>query len=241
KFWGEHGKRIDWIKPYTKVKNTSYAPSNVSIKWYEDGVLNVAANCIDRHLAKRGDQVAIIWAGDDPEDDKKITYRQLHAEVCRFANILRNRNVEKGDRVTIYLPMIVEAAYAMLACARIGAIHSVVFGGFSPDSLAGRIEDCTSSVVITADEGVRGGRKIPLKANSDAAADKAGGVATMIVVRHTQAAVKLKAGRRRHQHRGAPHQGGREHEGRARRLLRRDRKDGAARLPVRADGRRGSA
>ncbi len=195
KFWGEHGKRIDWIKPYTKVKNTSYDPHNVSIKWYEDGVLNVAANCIDRHLAKRGDQVAIIWEGDDPKDDKKITYKQLHAEVCRFANVLKARGVKKGDRVTIYLPMIVEAAYAMLACARIGAIHSVVFGGFSPDSLAGRIEDCTSSVLITADEGVRGGRKIPLKANSDAAADKAGGVTTMIVVRHTKAAVNMKAGR----------------------------------------------
>jgi acetyl-CoA synthetase len=195
KFWGEHGKRVDWIKPYTKVKNASYAPNNVSIKWYEDGVLNVAANCVDRHLAKRGDQVAIIWEGDDPKDDRKITYKQLHAEVCRFANVLKARGVKKGDRVTIYLPMIVEAAYAMLACARIGAIHSVVFGGFSPDSLAGRIEDCTSSIVITADEGIRGGRKIPLKSNSDAAANKAGGVTTMIVVRHTKAAVNMKAGR----------------------------------------------
>jgi acetyl-CoA synthetase len=195
KFWGEHGKRVDWIKPYTKVKNTSYDPHDVSIKWYEDGVLNVAANCIDRHLAKRGDQVAIIWEGDDPAVDRKITYKQLHAEVCRFANVLKQKGVKKGDRVTIYLPMIPEAAYAMLACARIGAIHSVVFGGFSPDSLAGRIEDCKSTVVITADEGVRGGRKIPLKANSDAAADKAGGVATMIVVRHTKAAVNMKAGR----------------------------------------------
>jgi len=195
KFWGEHGKRIDWIKPYTKVKNTSYDPHNVSIEWFEDGVLNVAANCIDRHLEKRGDQVAIIWEGDDPAVDRKLTYRQLHAEVCRFANVLKAKGVKKGDRVTIYLPMIPEAAYAMLACARIGAIHSVVFGGFSPDSLAGRIEDCKSSVVVTADEGVRGGRKIPLKANSDAAADKAGGVATMIVVRHTKAAVSMKAGR----------------------------------------------
>jgi acetyl-CoA synthetase len=194
-FWGEHGKRVDWIKPYTKVKNTSYDPHNVSIKWYEDGTLNVAANCIDRHLAKRGDQVAIIWEGDDPTVDRKITYKQLHAEVCRFANVLKQKGVKKGDRVTIYLPMIPEAAYAMLACARIGAIHSVVFGGFSPDSLAGRIEDCKSSVLVTADEGVRGGRKIPLKANSDAAADKAGGVETMIVVRHTKAAVSMKAGR----------------------------------------------
>src|SRR5215470_19991307 len=148
-FWGEMGKRIDWIKPYTKVKNTSYDPRNVSIKWFEDGTLNAAYNCIDRHLKKRGNQTAIIWEGDDPKDDKKITYRELHDEVCRFANILRNRNVKKGDRVTIYLPMIPEAAYAMLACARIGATHSVVFGGFSPDSLAGRIEDCGSKVVIT--------------------------------------------------------------------------------------------
>jgi acetyl-CoA synthetase len=194
-FWGEHGKRVDWIKPYTKVKNTSFDSHNVSIKWFEDGVLNVAANCIDRHLAKRGDQVAILWEGDDPAVDQKITYRQLHAEVCRFANVLKSRGVKKGDRVTIYLPMIPEAAYAMLACARIGAIHSVVFGGFSPDSLAGRIEDCKSTVVVTADEGVRGGRKIPLKANADTAADKAGGVATMIVVRHTKAAVSMKAGR----------------------------------------------
>jgi acetyl-CoA synthetase len=194
-FWGEHGKRVDWIKPYTKVKNTSFDSHNVSIKWFEDGVLNVAANCIDRHLAKRGDQVAILWEGDDPAVDQKITYRQLHAEVCRFANVLKSRGVKKGDRVTIYLPMIPEAAFAMLACARIGAIHSVVFGGFSPDSLAGRIEDCKSTVVVTADEGVRGGRKIPLKANADTAADKAGGVATMIVVRHTKAAVSMKAGR----------------------------------------------
>jgi acetyl-CoA synthetase len=194
-FWGAEAKRIDWIKPFTKVKNTSYDPHSVSIKWFEDGTLNIAHNCIDRHLARRGDQVAIIWEGDDPKDDKKITYRQLHAEVCRFANVLKARGVKKGDRVTIYLPMIPEACYAMLACARIGAIHSVVFGGFSPDSLAGRIEDAQSSVLITADEGVRGGRKIPLKANSDAAASKAGGVATTIVVRHTGAAVDMKPGR----------------------------------------------
>jgi acetyl-CoA synthetase len=194
-FWGEQAKRLDWIKPFTKVKNTSYDPANVSIKWFEDGVLNVAANCIDRHLATRGDQVAIIWEGDDPKDDKKITYNELHAEVCRMANVLKAHGVKKGDRVTIYLPMIPEATYAMLACARIGAIHSVVFGGFSPDSLAGRIEDCKSAVIITADEGVRGGRKIPLKANSDAAADKAGGVAAMIVVRRTGAAVNMKSGR----------------------------------------------
>jgi acetyl-CoA synthetase len=195
KFWAKEAKRIHWIKPFTKVKNTSFDTHNVSIKWFEDGVTNAAYNCIDRHLKKRGKQVAIIWEGDDPKDDKKVTYAQLHADVCKFANVLKSRGVKKGDRVTIYLPMIVEAAYAMLACARIGAIHSVVFGGFSPDSLAGRIEDCKSNIVITADEGVRGGRKIPLKANADAAADKAGGVTSVIVVRHTGAAVAMKPGR----------------------------------------------
>jgi acetyl-CoA synthetase len=194
-FWGEAGKRIHWFKPYTKVKNTSFDPHNVSIKWYEDGTTNVAYNCLDRHLAKRGDQVAIIWEGDDPKDDARITYRELHAEVCRLANVLKGRGVKKGDRVTIYLPMIPEAAAAMLACARIGAIHSVVFGGFSPDSLAGRLEDAKSTVIITADEGLRGGRKVPLKANADAAADRAGGVTTMIVVRRTGAAVNMKPGR----------------------------------------------
>ena len=194
-FWAEQAKRIHWIKPFTKVKNTSFAPDNVSIKWFEDGVTNVAYNCVDRHLDKRGDQTAIIWEGDDPKHDKKITYRQLHAEVCKFANVLKARGVKKGDRVTIYLPMIPEAAYAMLACARIGAVHSVVFGGFSPDSLAGRIEDCASAVVVTSDEGIRGGRKIPLKANTDAACDKAGGVTSVIVVRHTGGSVAMQAGR----------------------------------------------
>jgi acetyl-CoA synthetase len=194
-FWAEQAKRIDWIKPFTKVKNTSFDPHRVSIKWFEDGVTNIAHNCIDRHLEKRGDQVAIIWEGDDPKDDRKITYRELHAEVCRFANVLKSRGVKKGDRVTIYLPMIPETAYAMLACARIGAIHSVVFGGFSPDSLAGRIEDAKSAVLVTADEGLRGGRKVPLKANADAAAERAGGVVTMIVVRRTGAPVAMKAGR----------------------------------------------
>ena len=179
---GEEAKRLDWYKAPTKIKNTSYAPDNVSIKWFEDGVLNVSYNCIDRHLSKRANQTAIIWEGDDPKDDKHITYQELHDETCRMANILRNRNVAKGDRVTIYMPMIPEAAYAMLACARIGAIHSVVFGGFSPDSLAGRIEDCKSNVVITADEGLRGGRKVPLKANVDAAIAKVGGVDHVIVV-----------------------------------------------------------
>jgi acetyl-CoA synthetase len=151
-FWGEHGKRIDWIKPFTRVKNTTFGPPDVSIKWFEDGTTNVSTNCIDRHLDKRGDQVAIIWEGDDPSESKKITYKELHAEVCRFANVLRNREVKKGDTVTIYMPMIPEAAYAMLACARLGAVHSVVFGGFSPDSIAGRITDCKSKVIITADE-----------------------------------------------------------------------------------------
>src|SRR6478752_2645085 len=190
-FWAEQAKRVDWIKPFTKVKNTSYAPGNVSIKWYEDGTLNVAQNCVDRHLAKRGDQVAIIWEGDDPKDAKSITYKELHAEVCRFANVLKARGVKKGDRVTIYMPMIPEATYAMLACARIGAVHSVVFGGFSPDSLAGRIEDCKSNVVVTADEGVRGGRKIPLKANVDAACDKVGGVDHVLVVKRTGGKVEM--------------------------------------------------
>ena len=194
-FWGEQAKRLDWIKPFSKVKNTSYDPSNVSIKWFEDGTLNVCHNCVDRHLAKRGDQTAILWEGDDPKDDKKLTYKQLHAEVCRFANVLKSRGVKKGDRVTIYLPMIPEAAISMLACARIGAVHSVVFGGFSPDSLAGRIEDCKSNVVVTADEGVRGGRKIPLKANVDAACDKVRGVNSVIVVKRTNVPVTMKSGR----------------------------------------------
>jgi len=194
-FWAEQAKRLHWYKQPTKIKNTSYDPHNVSIKWFEDGTLNCAYNCIDRHLPTRGDQVAIIWEGDDPKDDKKITYKELHAEVCRFANVLKAQGVEKGDRVTIYMPMIPETAYAMLACARIGAIHSVIFGGFSPDSIAGRIEDCKSTVVITADEGLRGGRKIPLKANVDAACEKASGVTNIIVVKRTGAPVNMQAGR----------------------------------------------
>ena len=194
-FWAEHAKRLDWIKAPTKIKNSSFAADNVSIKWFEDGVLNLAHNCIDRHLAKRGNQTAILWEGDDPKEDKKISYRELHAEVCRFANVLKVLGVKKGDRVTIYLPMIPEAAISMLACARIGAVHSVVFGGFSPNSLAGRIEDCKSTIVITADEGIRGGKKIPLKANSDAAADKAGFVKNILVVRRTGGAVEMKQGR----------------------------------------------
>ena len=194
-FWGEHGKRIDWIKPFSKVMNCSYDPNNVSIKWYEDGVTNVAANCIDRHLAKRGDQVAIIWEGDDPQDDKHITYKELHEHVCRLANVLKARGVKKGDAVTLYMPMIPEAAYAMLACARIGAVHSVVFGGFSPDSLANRITGCDSKVVITADGGLRGSKKVPLKANADAAVEKSGLVETMIVVKRTGGKVEMKDGR----------------------------------------------
>jgi acetyl-CoA synthetase len=183
-FWGEQGKRLDWMKPYTKVKNTSF-DGDVSIKWFEDGVLNVSANCIDRHLDKRADQTAIIFEGDDPSVSRNISYRELHDDVCRFANVLKARGVRKGDRVTIYMPMIPEAVYAMLACARVGAVHSVVFGGFSPDSLAGRIIDCDSTVVITADEGLRGGKKIPLKANTDEAVKQCPGVRSVIVVRHT--------------------------------------------------------
>ena len=183
------------MKPFTKVENASFAPGNISIKWFEDGVLNVACNCIDRHLDKRGDQTAIIWEGDDPSQSKHITYRQLHDEVCRMANILRTRNVKKGDRVTIYLPMIPEAAYAMLACARIGAIHSVVFAGFSPDSLAQRINDCQSKIVITADEGLRGGKKVPLKANVDAAIAKTGGVDWVVVVKRTGGKVDMNPSR----------------------------------------------
>ncbi|WP_306030840.1 acetate--CoA ligase [Stappia sp. MMSF_3263] len=193
-FWGEHGKRIDWIKPYSRVKNTSYDPHNVSIKWFEDGTLNVSANCVDRHVANRGDKPAIIWEGDDPSEHKVITYRQLHDEVNRFANVLKDLGVAKGDRVTLYLPMIPEAAYAMLACARLGAVHSIVFGGFSPDSLAQRITGCDSKVVITADEGLRGGRKVPLKANVDKAVEKLA-VDKVLVVRRTGGSVSMKEGR----------------------------------------------
>ncbi|WP_407049349.1 acetate--CoA ligase [Methyloraptor flagellatus] len=194
-FWGEAAKRLDWAKPFTKVKNTSYDPHNVSIKWFEDGELNVSYNCVDRHAASKPDAVAIIWEGDDPKDSKAITYGALKDEVCRFANVLKAHGVKKGDRVTIYLPMIPEAAYAMLACARLGAVHSIVFGGFSPDSLAGRVEDCASSVIITADEGLRGGRKVPLKANVDAALAKFAGVSSVLVVRRTGGDVAMQAGR----------------------------------------------
>jgi acetyl-CoA synthetase len=194
-FWREQGKRIDWIKPYSKVKNVSYDAKNLFVKWYEDGSLNVSANCIDRHLAKRANQTAIIWEGDDPKDSKYITYKQLHEEVCRFSNVLKGQGVKKGDRVTIYMPMIPEAAYAMLACTRIGAVHSVVFGGFSPDSIAGRVLDCSSDFVITADEGLRGGKHIPLKANTDEALNQCPNVKSVIVVKRTGGKVAMKAGR----------------------------------------------
>ena len=184
-FWNEHGKRIDWIKPYTKVKDVSYNKDNFSIKWYYDGTLNASSNCIDRHLKDKADQTAIIWEGDDPADSKHISYKELHSEVSKLANGMKSLGVKKGDRVTIYMPMIPEAAYAMLACTRIGAIHSVVFGGFSPDSLAGRISDCKSDIVITADEGVRGGKAIPLKKNTDEAISISGGVRHCIVVKRT--------------------------------------------------------
>ncbi|KIU27487.1 acetyl-CoA synthetase [Methylobacterium radiotolerans] len=196
-FWAEHGKRIDWMKPFSTVKNTSFEPGKVSIKWFEDGTTNVAHNCIDRHLETRGDQTAIIWEGDNPDEAKHISYRELHAQVCRMANVLRNRGVGKGDRVTLYMPMIPEAAYAMLACARLGAIHAIVFGGFSPDSLASRIQGCGSKVVITADEGLRGGRKVPLKANVDEAIKRLDPdlVDHVIVVRRTGGSVAMEAGR----------------------------------------------
>jgi acetyl-CoA synthetase len=185
-FWGEMGRRLDWIKPYTRVKNTSFDTNNVSIKWFEDGTLNVCVNCVDRHLATRADQVAIIWEGDDPTQDEQITYRQLHERVCKFANVLKANGVQKGDRVTIYLPMIPEATYAMLACARIGAVHSIVFGGFSPDALAGRIDDADSNFIITSDEGLRGGKTVPLKKNTDDALAKLPKhAAKVLVVRRT--------------------------------------------------------
>jgi len=193
-FWGEHGKRIDWFKPYTKVKNTSYDTHNVDIRWFEDGTTNVAHNCLDRHLETRGDQVAIIWEGDDPSESENITYKDLHERVCKLANAMKARGVAKGDRVTLYMPMIPEAAVAMLACARIGAIHSIVFGGFSPDALADRLRGCDAKCLITADEGLRGGRKVPLKANADAAMEKFD-VETCIVVKRTGGNINMKEGR----------------------------------------------
>jgi acetyl-CoA synthetase len=193
-FWGEQGKRLHWIKPYTKVKNTSF-DGDVQIRWYEDGVLNASYNCIDRHLDSRGSEPAILWQSDNPERKRRISYAELHENVCRFANVLKERGVGKGDRVTIYMPMIPETAYAMLACARIGAIHSVVFGGFSPESLAIRIQDCQSKWVVTADEGLRGGRIVPLKANLDEALKQCPDVETVIVVRHVGNGIAWVEGR----------------------------------------------
>jgi len=194
-FWAEAGQRLNWFTPYTKVKNCSWDRDDLRVRWYEDGQLNVAYNCIDRHLETRGSEAAIIWEGDDPAQSKTITYQQLYEEVCRFSNVLKSQGVNKGDRVTLYMPMILEAAYAMLACARIGAVHSVVFGGFSPEALAGRILDCASTCVITADEGVRGGKTIPLKANVDMALRKCPDVKTVIMVTRTGADTNMTAGR----------------------------------------------
>ena len=193
-FWAEQAKRIAWMKPPTKIKNASFS-GDVSIKWFEDGTLNASACCLDHHLAARGDQTAIIWESDDPNVSKHITYRELHDQVCRLANALKTLGAKKGDRVTIYLPMVPEAAVAMLACARIGAIHSVVFGGFSPDSLANRIQDCDSNLLITADEGRRGGRTVPLKANADAALKSCPSIKNVIVARVTGGNVAMQAGR----------------------------------------------
>ena len=194
-FWGEQGKRIDWFTPYTKVKDVSYDADDLHVKWYYDGTLNASYNCLDRHLETRGDQTAIIWEGDDPSEDSKLTYRELHEQVCKFANGLKSIGAKKGDRITLYMPMIPEAAVAMLACVRIGAIHSIVFGGFSPDALAGRVHDCDSNIIITADEGLRGGRKVPLKANTDAALDSCPSIDKCVVVRRTGADVGWKDGR----------------------------------------------
>jgi acetyl-CoA synthetase len=194
-FWREQAGRIAWMKPFTRVKNVSWDPDNFFIKWFEDGTLNVTVNCIDRHLPAHAGRTAIIWEGDDPNDSRHVSYQELHDEVCRFANVLKAHGAKKGDRITIYMPMIPEAAYAMLACARIGAVHSVVFGGFSPDSLAGRIQDCDSTLVITADQGVRGGKTVPLKANTDLALIQCPNVKHVIVVKRTGANVPMTAGR----------------------------------------------
>ena len=194
-FWAKHGNRIDWIKQYSQVSDVSYDAKNLHINWFADGSLNAAANCLDRHLAERGDQTAIIWEGDEPDQQRHISYKELHEDVCKFANVLKANGAKKGDRITVYMPMIPEAAIAMLACVRIGAVHSVVFGGFSPDALAGRIQDCESNMVITADEGVRGGRPIPLKSNTDAALKSCPDCTTVIVVKRTGGAIDWVEGR----------------------------------------------
>jgi acetyl-CoA synthetase len=199
-YWREEAARLDWMTPFTVVKDTSFDEADFRIRWFADGALNVSVNCLDRHLATRGDQVAIIWEGDEPGENRRITYRELHRDVCRFANVLKELGVGKGDRVTLYLPMIAEAAAAMLACTRIGAVHSIVFGGFSPDSLANRIQDCDSRIVITADEGSRGGKRIPLKANVDAALAHCPGVETVLTIRRTGADVPFTPGRDRWLH-----------------------------------------
>ena len=193
-FWAEQGQRLDWMTPFTKVKNTSFEHSNVSIKWYEDGELNVSANCIDRHLATRGDQTAIIWEGDNPDESTHITYNELHTQVCKLANVYKSLGVTKGDRVVLYMPMIPEAAYAMLACNRIGAVHSIVFGGFSPEALAARITACGAKLVVTADQAPRGGKATPLKANVDMALEISGDITTLVVER-TGADLPSKEGR----------------------------------------------
>ncbi|HGN0870099.1 TPA: acetate--CoA ligase [Providencia alcalifaciens] len=196
-FWGEKGKIVDWIKPYTRVKNTSFDPGHVNIRWFEDGTLNLSANCLDRHLATRGDQTAIIWEGDDPNQSKNITYRELHHDVCQFANVLKKQGIHKGDVVAIYMPMVVEAAVAMLACARIGAIHTVIFAGFSPEAVSGRVIDCKAKLIITSDEGLRAGRAIPLKKNVDDALQnpQVTTVANVIVYRRTGNAPSWVEGR----------------------------------------------
>ena len=193
-FWREHGKRVDWIKPFSITKNVNFSHPDVSIKWFEDGVLNVSANCIDRHLETRGEQIAIIWEGDNPNDSKHVTYREMHTQVCKMANVYKNLGVSKGDRVVLYMPMIPEAAYAMLACARIGAVHSIVFAGFSPEALAARVNGCKASLVVTADEAPRGGRNTALKSNVDKALTICGDVTTLVVER-TGADVLMKQGR----------------------------------------------
>ena len=194
-FWEKEGKRINWIKPYTMVKDVTWSNNDVNIKWFYDGTLNASYNCIDRHLSDKSDQIAIIWEGDDPNESKKITYKELHQKVSKFANMMKHFGVQKGDRVTIYMPMIPEAAYAMLACSRIGAIHSVVFGGFSPDALAGRILDCDSKFLITADEGIRGGKIVPLKVNSDKALEQCPDVKNVFVVKRTGGDIEMKEDR----------------------------------------------